>query len=203
MKLTQSQLSSHSNATQSSSSPASGSSPSTSVEATLPKESDSRCSSSRRPAPATAEEVRYKYTYDPETGILRYNYNSGNRKAGDQVGWLGGNGYHITKLNGREVYVHQIIWLMMIGSWPTEDIDHKNLNKLDNSWENLRHGSHSTNCYNNPASKKKDYGVYWSKAKGKWRVQTWENGKAKHHGYFHDKEEAIQVAQRVIACRQV
>jgi hypothetical protein len=154
-------------------------------------------------SPATAEEVRCKYAYDPETGNLYYNYSSGNRKAGEQVGWIGGLGYLMTSLNHRQVYVHQIIWLIMAGYWPTEDIDHIDLNSLNNRWENLRHVSHSINNYNNPASKKKDYGVYWSKAKGKWKVQTWENGAAKHHGYFIDKDKAIQAAQEVIACRQV
>jgi hypothetical protein len=36
----------------------------------------------------------------------------------------------------------------MIGRWPEPSIDHKNMDKADNRWDNLREATYSENCRN-------------------------------------------------------
>jgi hypothetical protein len=149
----------------------------------------------------TQQYLRDRYDYNQETGDLLYKYDSGNRKRGTKVGWLGGPGYLMLGIGKKQYYQHHIIWVYMTGEWPTQDIDHINQNSLDNSWSNLRQVSHSANNYNNPASQREDYGVYWNVAKGRWKAQIWEGGKAKHLGYAFNKQQAIAMVQQAISCR--
>jgi phosphotransferase system IIB component len=43
-----------------------------------------------------------------------------------------------------------LIWLLMTGSWPIGEVDHQNLDSLDNSWANLRLATHQQNTVNRP-----------------------------------------------------
>lgn len=88
----------------------------------------------------TKEELADLLSYNPDTGEIYYINN--NKKAGwNKEGYI-----RIGKL---QVYGHHIAFYKMLGRWPTE-IDHKNKNRSDNSWGNLREVSHKDNCKNVP-----------------------------------------------------
>ena len=93
---------------------------------------------------------------------------------------------------GKKTYAqHRVIWLYMTGEWPSEDVDHINLDPSDNRWENLRQVTHSENCRNNKASKKEFYGVYWQKQNRNWIARIDQN----HIGVFTDKRDARDAVQ--------
>jgi len=97
------------------------------------------------------------------------------------------NGYLRTKYQGRNEYVHRIVFFEHHGYWP-DYVDHKDQNKLNNAIENLRDVSQSTNLRNQHKIK----GYHWQKQTGKWRAQYSLNGKVYHIGLYKTPEEARQ-----------
>jgi hypothetical protein len=74
-------------------------------------------------------------------------------------------------------------------------IDHKNHNREDNRFKNLRDTTQQSN--NKNASKRKDntsgvVGVSWNKRNEKFVANININGLQKHLGYFKNKKDAIK-----------
>lgn len=70
------------------------------------------------------------------------------RFSGKVAGHIGIENYWLIKLFGKSHKQHRIIWLWMTGEWPENDIDHKNRNRSDNRWANLREATRSQNRMN-------------------------------------------------------
>jgi len=85
-----------------------------------------------------------KFDYDPDTGVLIW------RKTGKEAGWVSEKGYRRVSIMGKSFMATHIIWCMMTGSYPDEDmvIDHINRDRLDNRWDNLRQANRSINGLN-------------------------------------------------------
>jgi len=74
------------------------------------------------------------------------NYNA---KAGDIAGSLNKiNGYVEVSIDGKAYYAHRLIWLIMTGAMPCDQIDHIDHNPNNNRWENLREATHQENSKN-------------------------------------------------------
>jgi len=74
----------------------------------------------------------------------------------------------------------------------SQQIDHKNSNGLDNKEENIRFCTPSQNNANRRNVKHSSIykGVFWNKARRKWRCQIMLFRKNYHLGYFDDEFEA-------------
>lgn len=57
------------------------------------------------------------------------------------------HGYPCIGFNGKSVPIHRVIWWIVRGKWPRM-IDHKNRNKTDNRWVNIRLSNHKINNSN-------------------------------------------------------
>src|SRR6267142_689238 len=100
----------------------------------------------------TAEEVRAIMDYDPLTGIVRWKVRRGSTApAGGIVGSLSNKGYLTVRINYKLYLLHRIIWLLVTGQWPVNQIDHRNLMTADNKWTNLREAT----CPQNHGNKRK------------------------------------------------
>ena len=73
-------------------------------------------------------------------------------------------------------------------------VDHINGNKLDNRRENLRICTQSFNCQNR---RKKEQGVNYHKASGKWQARITKDGKTYQIGLFKLKKDAIEEYQKM------
>jgi hypothetical protein len=145
-------------------------------------------------SPAFLHEI---LSYDPLTGTFRWKYNLSReprwntRWAGRQAGYL--RDYWMISIDQKRFYSHRIAWAMMTGKWPAGQIDHKNTDRSDNRWENLREADLSKNAQNrnltsiNTSGHK---GVYWVKRDKKWGAVIKLNGKREYLGQFHDKLSA-------------
>lgn len=115
---------------------------------------------------------------------------SNNVKVGYEVGSIGSHGYREMRCAGRRVLAHQIVWLMVTGEFPSKWIDHKNGDKLDNRFTNLRLCNSHQN-QGNRRSKSKYKGV--SRGKGdKWRARIGYKNKQIHIGTFDTPHEAAR-----------
>ena len=102
------------------------------------------------------EHLRGLLSYDPPSGELRWlprpaarpEWNT--RYAGQIAGKVV-KGQRFVRLDGRHWKASRLIWKMMIGSDPTGEVDHQNVNTLDNQWNNLRDATRQQNGRNRRA----------------------------------------------------
>jgi hypothetical protein len=102
----------------------------------------------------TSQRLRELLTYDPETGIFTNKVKRGNRGIqGAVTGSLRSNGYIAIAVEATVYYSHRLAWLYMTGDWPKFDIDHKDGNKTNNRFENLRDVTTTVNTQNRRKAK--------------------------------------------------
>jgi hypothetical protein len=97
----------------------------------------------------TAERLRDLLDYDPVTGIFTWRmWRGGTAHEGSVAGSLNTSGYLLIKVEGRLYGAGPLAWLYMTGSWPDVDIDHRDLDKANNRFENLRQATRPQNIQN-------------------------------------------------------
>lgn len=149
----------------------------------------------------TQQQLRDILSYNPKTGVLIWRQRENipkewnTRWAGKVAGSVNSAGYLIITLNTNERYlVHRIIWLLMTGKWPKNEIDHVDNNRINNRWENLREATRIENSRNRPFETSSGViGVSWHKQRNKWRARITVNRKEIHLGYFLNFNEAVKV----------
>ena len=97
----------------------------------------------------TAERARELLAYDPDTGAVRWRIRVGGRAV---AGAIVGNvcktsGYRNIRIDKKPYRLHRVIWLMQKGEWPFQ-IDHRNRDRSDNHWDNLRETCDALNLQN-------------------------------------------------------
>lgn len=133
--------------------------------------------------------VRY-FDYNHGTGELR---NKITRSKRAKIGSLSGNihkkGINVL-FNLKRYKAHRIIWLMVYGDEPTDEIDHIDGNPLNNRIDNLRMVNHSENMKNQKmysSNASGIVGVDWVSKLNKWRVRV----SATHIGVFDTLLDAV------------
>ena len=142
----------------------------------------------------TYQDVADVLSYDPETGEIRWKKALGFRgKVGELAGRIGVDGYVRVGLWGRQYPGHHIAYLLMTGYWVNGQIDHKDLNRANNKFNNIRPSNQSQNIANTPKNKRNTSGykgVSEVKERGTWAAYIKENGKSRRIGEFSTPQEA-------------
>jgi len=162
--------------------------------------------------------LRQLLRYEPETGKLFWKprpvwmFSDGHRdKAGNCNNWnshyagkpaftsMMRNGYRIGAVCNRSMLAHRVIWAMVSGQWPADQVDHINGDRQDNRLENLRAVSRADNnknskrpCTNTSGA----IGVCKSPTRGKWLAQIKVGGQVFHLGTFERKSDAISARKK-------
>lgn len=135
----------------------------------------------------TAELARTLFAYDPLTGVITRRITTGQRaKAGSQVNCIC-DGYVVVKVDGKSYRVHRIAWLMVTGSWPRADIDHRDGRRSNNRWSNLRDVPRSMNAQNQrkaTASNRSSGLLGVTAYRKRWVAQISANKRLRHLGVF-------------------
>jgi hypothetical protein len=168
--------------------------------------------------PITSAELRLIIDYYPASGEFRWKartpdmFSDGRRYsaskmcekwnkclAGKVAGSLDGDGYIEITIFRRCYRAHRLAWLYMTGGWPDFQIDHRNLKREDNRWENLREATGSQNQFNTrrQSNNKSGYkGVFFEKVRNKYRADIRSNGVSYTIGRFSSAEEAALAYRR-------
>jgi hypothetical protein len=126
------------------------------------------------------EELWEKFSYNPLTGLLYWRGRVPNyRKPPNSVaGHMRPDGYwSISRMDGRGMLVHRVIWKWMTGEDPGElSVDHHDRNPSNNRWNNLRLATEPQQGYNTVKKRYRNGMVPSSPYKGV-KVQVKGNGK--------------------------
>lgn len=117
-------------------------------------------------------------------------------KSGSRAGSNKPNGYRAIQVDSVQFSEHRLVYALVKGYWPVNNIDHANRNRADNHIENLRDVTYQGNQLNRSLSwnsQSKVLGVFWNTLKKKWQAQITCNRKQKHLGFFDSLEAAIAV----------
>ncbi|AUR82553.1 hypothetical protein NVP1152O_071 [Vibrio phage 1.152.O._10N.222.46.E1] len=133
--------------------------------------------------------------YDPQTGEFTRAKKAGNGlSVGSKAGCVNGLGYVNITLNSKIYQGHQLAWLYMTGDWAKSNIDHKDQNRSNNAWSNLREATISQNGFNRGARTKTGVKNVSTTPNGKFRVEFMVQGKKYRYGVFDTLDEAKSVA---------
>lgn len=141
----------------------------------------------------SAEFAKELLEYQPESGVFYWRVDRAAERQGQIAGFSNGRYWNIC-INYVHYAAHRLAWLIVTGVWPKDEIDHRNLDKLDNRWINLREATHSQNAHN--ARKRSDNtsgfkGVSYDKSRGRWRATIEKDGGGQRFvGRFHTAQEA-------------
>lgn len=144
----------------------------------------------------TIEELRARFSYDAETGLVTRLIASGYRnchRAGELVGGVHHRKYLAVSINGKNYYIHRIAAALMTGEWPDGVIDHIDGNPSNNRWSNLRIVSRKVNMQNirkpTAANRTGLLGVSYDKAREKFEGSV-KTGRVRSRRRFDTAEEA-------------
>jgi hypothetical protein len=132
------------------------------------------------------EDLKRLFDYDPETGELAYKERPANCiKLGEKVKRKNKGGYVTVKIKGKTYLAHRIIYYLMTGTDPVGSlVDHKNRDRSDNRWNNLRLATildNNRNC---------SHPGYCLRPNGTWRVRVRHLGKVLFDKTVKTEEEA-------------
>ncbi len=144
----------------------------------------------------TRNRLAESLTYDPLTGVFVWRERRGNKHPGDLAGCMKRT-YVVINIDGVCYRAHHLAWFYMTGELPTLFIDHRDTNKHNNAWSNLRLATKSQNMANvglikSNASGFKGVSRYRAgEAYGKpWQASICLDKRTRHLGHFATREEA-------------
>jgi hypothetical protein len=143
----------------------------------------------------TQERLKELLKYDSETGMFYWLVSTSNRvKAGEPAGSIS-NGYRIIMVDKRAYRAHRLAWLYAFGSFPVNQIDHIDRDRLNNRICNLRQATNQQNSQNvsRPRSNNKSGYLGVRKQGDKWVASIYMHGKKTHLG-THATPEAAHLA---------
>lgn len=149
----------------------------------------------------SVDRLRQHLLYDPQSGILTWLDRPFiracvNARTRFQVAGKTSDGYvRITiTVDGVECYLlgHRIAWALMLGEWPSEEIDHRDRDGLNNRWVNLRPASSQENKFNTGGWTRKELpkGVFVHPQREGFFSSCRHNGKNNYLGTFSTPDAA-------------
>ncbi len=148
------------------------------------------------------------FAYNPDTGVLTWKHRPREHFARKKyylrwntvyektiAGSVYKNGCRYIHINSLLYISHRIIWKIMTGKDPASTIDHKNGNRGDNRWVNLRPASLSEQNWNTSVRKDNSSGCRGVSYDGKWVARIMIKRRSHYLGSFDNKLEASAAYQ--------
>jgi hypothetical protein len=136
----------------------------------------------------TAARLRELLHYDSETG--EFTRRTIVRKVSASA--KKGDGYVYISVDGHRYRAHRLAWLYVTGNWPAHGLDHRDGDKTNNRFANLREASQLANTQNQrrPHRDNKLGLLGVSQFRNRYRAQIQTAGQLKRLGWFDTPEEA-------------
>ena len=141
------------------------------------------------------EKLKKIVYYNPVTGCFRWKISTGKSKNNKIAGSIYGNGYRYICYKGKRYKASRLAFLYMKGYFPENEVDHKDRNKINDKWDNLREISSQCNHRNMGMLKNNTSGVkgvwFWKNRK-QWISEIKINRKKEILGRFKNKTDAVK-----------
>lgn len=157
----------------------------------------------------TRTDVSERLEYDPASGRFTWKPNPARsvqwnaRFAGKPTGSIDRvTGYARIRFDDRLFYAHRLAWLIVTGEWPVDDIDHRNGDRADNRFANLRSASRGENGQNAAVKSNSTSGLKGVSAdarSGKWAAEISVHGRKKYLGLHSTANDAYSAYLRAKA----
>jgi hypothetical protein len=147
------------------------------------------------PEPAEAERFRKALDYDKASGEFRWRVARGPMKAGTVAGSPLGP-YFCVGVFKKTHLAHRLAVLLVTGSWPEpgKEVDHKDGDKRNNAWNNLRVVSKIVNTQNLRKAAVCNtsglIGAHWNAKYNRWQSAIRVNKTNVYLGKFDSAESA-------------
>ena len=148
----------------------------------------------------TFEEAKELFTYDRETGIIKWRKKANSRRGNLVAGYTRPNfdgGYIRIHCKDKLYYAHRIAMLLAYGFYGDElEVDHINHIRDDNRLSNLRFVTRSDNNRNKSRDSRNItgvMGVYYQRVRRKYEARIIVDGMNIYLGEFVTLEEAAKV----------
>lgn len=131
--------------------------------------------------------------YSPIVGVFEWRVAGRKIRPGLLAGAVIGSGYVRITVDGTTYPGHHLAWLYMTGEWPQERVDHRDGDRSNNAFSNLRLASNaqnSWNCKRKASNKSGVKGVYFCNTTKKWVASFSMNGKTVFRKSFKEKGDA-------------
>ena len=132
--------------------------------------------------------------YEPATGRLSRRVPCRYKREDDIADRASPDGYRRVTVDGRTYLAHRIIWLLVHGQWPSQEIDHINGIRDDNRLMNLREADRTLNARNTHGLRRDNRsghtGVY--PRRGRWEATITEGGVSRYLGHHETVEAAVE-----------
>jgi hypothetical protein len=139
---------------------------------------------------SSPEELKSVFTYDPETGVIKWAIQPNPRIDITQpAGYTKWNGYRQIKYKGFPYMGEVLAWVLYYGKYPERELDHRDGNPDNNRIGNLRDVSHFGNMRNMPCHRN-GHILGTTKKGNRWQASATVQGKRKYIGLFATQEEA-------------
>lgn len=121
--------------------------------------------------------------YNSDTGIFTWIKKGSGITQGMQAGTLHHSGYRYIEINGVPYSEHRLAWYYCFQEWPSEQLDHIDRNRSNNSIDNLREVSNRLNQLN--TNRQSKYGHNISANKDKFSVCFTLKGRKYRYGTYN------------------
>lgn len=138
----------------------------------------------------TADRARELLTYDPETGVFAWRVSRPGAASGTVAGTRTGQGYIQLSIDGKRYRANRVAWLMTTGEWPEGVVDHRDGDRSNNRWANLRDTTQTVNAQNRRRSRGSLGLLGVTRSRGRFQAQIKAEGRHLHLGRFDTAEEA-------------
>lgn len=150
--------------------------------------------------PTTLTQFRLKELvhYNPLTGLFTWRESRVGVSKGSLAGSLEKNGYIRIRIDYVKYNASRLAFLYMTGKLPEMLVDHRDRNRSNNIWLNLRPATYQENMRNRKLSKHNTSGfagVSWDSGKLKWRARGVIDSKKVCLGYHATPELASEAYQ--------
>ncbi|MET4187584.1 hypothetical protein ABIB86_000467 [Bradyrhizobium sp. JR1.7] len=147
----------------------------------------------------TLERLKTVLSYDAETGEWRWIFLRG-RVVDRAAGGPDSDGYLRVKIAGIHYRLNRLAVFYMTGEWPDGEVDHRDLDRTNNKWVNLRAATKTQNEGNKKARIDSLTGVKGVRRSNKSLSRPFEarirtDGKRKSLGHFETIEGASAAYQ--------
>lgn len=142
----------------------------------------------------TAALLRELLHYCPATGKFTWRVQlSRKMPVGKVAGSLRPDGRRYVCIFGKHYFTSRLAWMYVTGEWPEHEIDHRDRNRTNDAFFNLRPSTRQQNCFNTGVRKDSSTrrkGVSYEKRTGKWFARISVSGKSKVIGTYATADQA-------------